>query len=79
MTRNEAPFADLAWRKASRSGVGSCVVVATYQGGVALSDSKSPDAPVLLYTRAEWDAFLDGARKGEFDDMVAAGTGTRGA
>jgi hypothetical protein len=70
-TRSESPFAQMAWQKATMSGAGACVIVAPYDGGVAVSDSKSPDAPVLLYTEAEWDAFLDGARRGEFDDVIA--------
>ncbi len=67
MTREDAVFVDLPWRKASASGEGGCVIVAAHDGGIALSDSKSPDAPVLLYTQLEWVAFLDGVRNGEFD------------
>jgi hypothetical protein len=33
-------------------------------------DSKNPDSGVLLYTPHEWDCFLDGARRGEFDDLA---------
>jgi hypothetical protein len=36
---------------------------------VAVRDSKHPNGPVLTYTAAEWYAFLDGAKKGEFDDL----------
>ncbi len=71
MIRSESPFAELGWRKATSSGAGGCVVIAPYEGGVAVSDSKSPDAAVLLYTEVEWDAFLDAVRRGEFDDVVS--------
>jgi hypothetical protein len=27
---------------------------------------------VLVFDRNEWDCFIDGARKGEFDDAAAA-------
>jgi hypothetical protein len=37
---------------------------------VAMRDSKDPGGPVLVYTRAEWLAFLDGAKKGEFDGLI---------
>jgi hypothetical protein len=37
---------------------------------VAVRDSKNPSGPVLTYTPREWDAFLDGAKKGEFDSLA---------
>jgi hypothetical protein len=62
---------NLAWRKASASLTnGSCVELAPYSNGVAVRDSKDPDGPVLRYTPDEWRAFLDGAKNGEFDDLV---------
>jgi len=56
------------WRKSSYSGNGgNCVEVADLPGGrAAVRDSKHPDGPVLSFTRAEWEAFLAGARDGEF-------------
>ncbi|HKT05478.1 MAG TPA: DUF397 domain-containing protein, partial [Rugosimonospora sp.] len=30
-------------------------------------DSKDPHGPVLEFTAAEWSAFVDGAKGGEFD------------
>jgi hypothetical protein len=60
----------LAWHKAQRSvGNGACVELAPVNGMVAMRDSKDPDGPVLMYTAAEWDAFLHGAKAGEFDDL----------
>jgi uncharacterized protein DUF397 len=59
----------LAWRKARLSvGDGACVELAPLGGKVAVRHSKDPDGPVLIYTAAEFHAFLDGAKKGEFDD-----------
>ena len=29
-----------------------------------------PDRRVLVFDRNEWESFLDGARKGEFDDAA---------
>jgi hypothetical protein len=59
-----------AWRKAQRSVPnGACVEVARAGGMLAMRDSKDPDGPVLMYTPSEWHAFLDGAKKGEFDDL----------
>lgn len=60
------------WRKSTRSGpwTDNCVEVAFVEDGdiVALvRDSKNPTGPVLGYTKGEWQAFLDGAKDGEFD------------
>lgn len=67
MATNSAD-SELAWRKARSSiGNGACVEVASMNGMVALRDSKDPNGTVLTYTATEWHAFLDGAKKGEFD------------
>lgn len=65
----ESDVDNLAWKKASASaGAGACVEVAHLDnGGVAVRDSKDPDGPTLTFTRHEWDAFVAGARDGEFD------------
>jgi Domain of unknown function (DUF397) len=59
----------LAWRKSSSSGSqgGSCVEVADLPGGgVAVRDSKDPEGPKLVFTLAEWHAFICGVKDGEF-------------
>lgn len=61
----------LLWRKSQLStNHGSCVEVASVIGKVALRDSKDPTGGMLVYTPDEWRAFLDGAKNGEFDDLV---------
>jgi Domain of unknown function (DUF397) len=57
------------WRKSTRSGPYSdnCVEVAFVGGAIALRDSKNPVGPALIFTSEEWDAFVAGARDGEFD------------
>ena len=70
--RNGMPASALAgvtWMKSRRSGPtgGNCVEVAFLaEGDVALRNSRHPDGPALVFTRAEWDAFLGGAGDGEF-------------
>jgi hypothetical protein len=62
-------LAGVRWRKSARSGPtgGNCVEVAFLAGGdVALRNSRQPDGPALVFTTAEWDAFIGGARDGEF-------------
>lgn len=57
------------WRKASASNNnGSCVEVMITDCDVLVRDTKDKGAgPIHKYTFAEWAAFLDGVRKGEFD------------
>jgi hypothetical protein len=58
------------WFKSTRSGAnGNCVEAAFLDAGeaVAVRDSKNPESGALTFTRAEWAAFLDGAKDGEFD------------
>lgn len=60
----------VVWKKSSRSngsGGNNCVEVAFLDDGVAVRDSKDPGGPALLFNRAEWAAFLGGAKDGEFD------------
>jgi|1185.fasta_scaffold776310_2 hypothetical protein len=35
---------------------------------VAMRNSAHPEGPVLVFTPAEWDAFILGAKDGEFDE-----------
>lgn len=61
---------DAVWRKASRSngtGGNNCVEVAFVDTGVAVRDSKDRSGPALMFTQAEWTAFVDSAKDGEFD------------
>ena len=57
------------WKKSTRSGpyTDNCVEVAFVDGAIAVRDSKNPTGPVLIFTPGEWDAFVDGAKDGEFD------------
>ncbi|ONI79058.1 DUF397 domain-containing protein [Kribbella sp. ALI-6-A] len=57
------------WRKSTRSNnSNNCVEVADLDGGrVAVRDSKNPAGPALIFTPSEWDAFIAGAKDGEFD------------
>jgi hypothetical protein len=58
----------LRWFKSSFSGGGGCVEVAHLpEGGVALRDTKDRTKAAHVYTRDEWQAFLIGAKNGEFD------------
>ena len=62
-------LSEARWVKSSRSGPNSdnCVEVAFVDEAIAVRDSKNPDGPALIFTAAEWDAFVGGAKDGEFD------------
>jgi hypothetical protein len=58
------------WHKSTRSGGngGNCVEVAdNLPGIVAMRDTKDRDGGTLIFTHAEWAAFVGGVRDGEFD------------
>jgi Domain of unknown function (DUF397) len=56
-----------AWRKSGYSSPsGNCVEAAELTDGVALRNSRFPDGPALVFTSAEWDAFLRGVKDGDF-------------
>jgi Domain of unknown function (DUF397) len=61
---------NLPWRKAVACANTDCVEVAEIDGLIAVRDSMNTDRPALLYTADEWQAFLDGAKRGEFDKLV---------
>ncbi len=57
------------WFKSSKSANnGQCVEVAFVDGKVAVRDSKNPTGPALVFTTAEWTAFVGGVAAGEFGD-----------
>ncbi|GGP34204.1 DUF397 domain-containing protein [Saccharothrix coeruleofusca] len=60
------------WRKSTHSGaVGNCVELAEVDhDAIALRNSRFPEGPALVYTRAEIAAFVAGAKDGEFDDLI---------
>jgi len=60
---------DSGWLKSSRcAGNGACVEVALAADTVGVRDGKqSGTGPVLVFTRAEWRAFLADVQAGIFD------------
>jgi hypothetical protein len=61
------------WIMSSRStgNGGSCVQARRQEGLIEVRNSKNPDAGTVRFTPEEWDSFLDGAKKGEFDQLLA--------
>jgi Domain of unknown function (DUF397) len=58
------------WIKASASASGGeCAEMRRHAGMVEVRDTKDREGPVLRFTTAEFAAWLDGARNGEFDHL----------
>jgi hypothetical protein len=69
MSTTEEP-AVVTWHVSSESsnGGGQCVEAGVLADGrVAVRHSRHRDGKVLIYTRAEWEAFVGGVKNGEFD------------
>ena len=73
---NGMPAAQLGsegWRKPWSGGNGgSCVeALKLADGRVALRQSTDPDGPALIYTSHEMESFIQGAKAGEADFLLA--------
>ena len=62
------------WRRsgAESQAIEVAFVDALGEHWVLMRVSDDPERRVLVYNTDEWDAFLDGAKKGEFDDSGAS-------
>ncbi|MBT2385509.1 DUF397 domain-containing protein [Streptomyces sp. ISL-11] len=58
-------LANAAWQSGTQ-GIGD-VQIAFVEGFIAMRHGRRPDRPALVFTPAEWRAFVLGAREGEFD------------
>lgn len=72
---NGVPASELpgvVWLKARASiGIGECVELAhVTEGAVAVRNSRHPQGPVLIFTKAELRAFLRAAKDSEFDHLA---------
>ncbi|MEU9778777.1 MULTISPECIES: DUF397 domain-containing protein [Streptomyces] len=63
-------FSGVNWRKSSFSDQeGNCVELAEFEGDILVRESDDPSV-VVRTSRRKLQAFLDGAKAGEFDDLV---------
>jgi hypothetical protein len=76
-THNGMPAGQLpavGWQKSSRSNPsGNCVELTRLHGSpdIAVRNSRDPEGPALVYTPEEMAAFIEGARGGDFDHLIA--------
>ncbi|WP_055619705.1 DUF397 domain-containing protein [Streptomyces sp. JHA19] len=61
----ELDLSNADWHSSSR-GLGD-VQIAFVEGFIAMRNGDRPESPSLIFTPAEWGAFVSGAREGEFD------------
>lgn len=61
---------NLDWRISSFSGSTDCVALARTSDGIALRSTNDEAGPVVMFTPAEIEAFLAGAKDGEFDSFA---------
>jgi Domain of unknown function (DUF397) len=67
-----ADISQASWQKSHFSNLnGSCVEVSRLQSDrIGVRDTKDDGTgPVLVFTGPEWDAFLAGAKEGQFDNL----------
>ena len=60
------------WRKSTYSNMnGSCVEIGRLlPDRIGVRDTKdNGTGPVLIFTSSEWDAFIAGAKDGQFDNL----------
>lgn len=58
---------DLARAQWRGSGPDGRIQIAFVDDLIGMRDGQNPDGPVLVFTPEEWDAFVAGAKDGEFD------------
>jgi hypothetical protein len=66
-----ADLGDVTWRLVVSPEGAGVEVARLADGQVAMRNAADPRGPVLVYTRAEIEAFIGGAQDGDFDDLLA--------
>ncbi|WP_240152212.1 DUF397 domain-containing protein [Streptomyces mobaraensis] len=72
-TPSELDLTGAEWQKSSYTGgAGNCVEMTVANGYILMRDSKNPDRPANVFTRAEIEAYFAGVKDGEFDHILVA-------
>ncbi|MFJ4656599.1 DUF397 domain-containing protein [Nocardia sp. NPDC088792] len=64
--KNREIDADAVWRRSDDRTDGVEIAFLS-SGNIGLRDSRNPEGPVLIFTPGEWQAFVAGAKDGEFN------------
>ena len=54
------------WRRSRRCNGGSCLELAKVADRYLVRDAKNPEVTPLSFTTAEWEAFVQGIKLGDF-------------
>lgn len=66
--RDKLDFTDAEWITSTDDDDEPGVEIAFVDGYIGMRNGADPDGPVLVFTQDEWDAFVLGAKDGEFDE-----------
>jgi len=69
MSASPSAPGDLAWRVSQSCESGACVAVARNGDKIVFGNTNDVYGSTYTYTRAEWDAFIAGVKRGDFDDL----------
>lgn len=62
---------NLTWHTALSCESGACVqVAAADRDAILIGSTRQPGGPLLEYTAAEWNAFVNGVKAGDFDNLL---------
>lgn len=65
--KGEFDLSRAVWQRPDGDPAAEAVEIAFVDDLIGMRNSADPNGPVLVFTQAEWDAFVAGARDGEFD------------
>lgn len=66
--RDQLDFSTAEWITSTDDEDEPGVEIAFVDGYVGMRNGADPEGPVLVFTPEEWDAFVAGAKDGEFDE-----------
>jgi hypothetical protein len=68
---SELDLSNVEWTVSTYSGGGGdCVRVGREGDWILVGDTKNPDRPPMVYTMGEAQAWIRGAKDGEFDRII---------
>jgi hypothetical protein len=69
MSASPSALGGLSWRVSQSCEGGACIIVARSGDEIVFGRSNDVNGTTYAYTRTEWDAFVAGVKRGDFDDL----------